>query len=233
MKRPWMFLLIFICAVSFSGAQLVFARGYEDPEEGFQTLNPEVTSPEQTERVVEEPVPSVSPVARGDREPSGQLADDDLPTGGEAFDFSKASANDLASDVVREFRKLFRTCAPAGCTGGSYHICRSNCHNHTGSCHNSGEAMDISGLVCNGERKGVRTKEFRQLVTCGRAQRIDMDDRKDKTWYVAFEEDTADRNCAGVNVNTTGSKVTSCHWDHAHFSIRCLRKRSSGWRWSW
>ncbi len=141
-------------------------------------------------------------------------------------------ARDRNAPVFQPFDRAFRQCAaPLGCTGAALYACRgSSCRNESGSCHNSGRAIDMNAIICNGERHGPFTNIFNQFVQCIGQVRIGAGQVPDRTWATMFRETRADdpNDCATINASNarTHPNVTICHWDHVHISMYCRNGRS-------
>ena len=72
-----------------------------------------------------------------------------------------------AAKIVKPFRSRHRACASV-CSYVSWGIWGDSKHKKRRSCHNSGEAIDIHALRCNGRTHGPRSERFRAYVQCMR-----------------------------------------------------------------
>lgn len=138
---------------------------------------------------------------------------------------------DRNAPAFAPFSRAFRTCgAQLGCTGASMYICRgSSCRNNSGSCHNSGRAIDVSHIICGGRRHDTFAPIFSRFVRCIGQQRIGAGEVPDRTWRNMFQETASDDSeCAGITPANarTHPKRTVCHWDHVHISMYCRNGRS-------
>ncbi len=138
---------------------------------------------------------------------------------------------DRNAPAFEPFSRAFRTCgAQLGCTGASMYICRgSSCRNNSGSCHNSGRAIDVSHIICGGQRHDTFTPIFARFVRCIGQQRIGAGDVPNRTWRNMYQETASDDSeCAGITPANarTHPKRTVCHWDHVHISMYCRGGRS-------
>lgn len=238
MLRTWTLLI-----VTFS-TTLLFANDSTGPRQspyyshGFSTRNGPVEEPPVVPTAIPPVTGPLAPWIPGPSKRSSGLvieeADPDIEIEGFDPNLSYNKTEDANGPAVAPFKKLFQRCAPSGCTGGQVQVCRARgCRHNHGSCHNSGEAIDLISLRCDGQRYDAYTSKFAQFVRCaGNSQPIDSTNRRGRNWKVLFQEGESNRKgCGGVGAGTPrrGYRSTICHWNHAHISMQC--RRSGGWSW--
>ena len=229
-----MFFLIFTLPFGSSQAGDASESIYYNESTGLQTIPVPEAEPVAEPPVRQQANPSdlvTGQVERAPRRVVEEEADPDLHVEGAPFDFTSISSRDLNTPILEPFKKLFQECAPTGCTAGEAQVCRGeSCRQNSGSCHNSGEAMDLMSIKCNGRIRDAYTSEYIEFVTCARRQQVDSPSRENRMWKVLFREGESNRaGCGGVNAQTRSDKARACHWSHGHFSMSCRRNG----RWSW
>jgi hypothetical protein len=143
-------------------------------------------------------------------------ADKSIPvTGGHDPVFTNTSKKDRNSPVFAKFQKVFKECSQ-NCDAAWAHTYGERGHT---SCHTTGEALDLHGLICNGKTYGATSEVFNKLVACVRTKSVGG-----RKWKVLHKQSTG--SCKGAN---TKNKATDCHWDHAHFSPGCWRNGRLKW----
>ena len=140
-------------------------------------------------------------------------------TGGQGPRFGSIPAEHQKAPVFKKFKKAFINCAPLGCDAGRGHTYGRRSR---ASCHTSGDAIDLHSIICNGREYSSNHPTFTSLVRC-----ITTQFYRGNRWK-ALHQDTHG-HCSGVGPNTRSSLVTSCHWDHAHFSLGCMRNGRRIW----
>jgi hypothetical protein len=74
------------------------------------------------------------------------------------------------SPIMVPFLTALRQCAP-GCSYQSWGVWGDARHQRKHSCHNSGSAIDIPGLVCGGRAYRAGSSRFSQFVGCMKSKR--------------------------------------------------------------
>lgn len=127
--------------------------------------------------------------------------------------FTKITTSDRNSPIFPKFQEVFELCRK-GCDAGWAHCYRSG---SSRSCHSTGDAMDLHGLVCGGIKYSAYTQRFAEFVACVRNHSY-----QGKRWKVLFRQTTG--SCAGSNRDQT-----KCHFDHGHFTLGCWRNGKFKW----
>ena len=141
------------------------------------------------------------------------------PTGGQGPRFDKIPSDHKNAPIFSKFKRVFLDCAPIDCDMG-----RGHCFGTRGkaSCHTTGDAIDLHSIRCNGQDYDSNHPVFVKLVEC-----IQTRFHEGRRWK-ALHQDKGGK-CAGVGPHSKISKVTSCHWNHAHFSVGCRRSGNIMW----
>ena len=139
--------------------------------------------------------------------------------GGQGLRFESIPKRHQDAPIFPKFKLVFGDCAPLGCDTG-----RGHTHGTRGraSCHTTGDAIDLHSIRCNGKEYDSNHSLFLQLIQCIRTRFYEG-----RRWKVIHQEHTG--KCSGTGPNTKNSKVTSCHWDHAHISVGCYRNGRRMW----
>ncbi len=140
-------------------------------------------------------------------------------SGGQGFPFGRIPKSHQRGPIFPKFKRVFSDCAPIGCDTG-----RGHTHGTRGkaSCHTTGDAIDLHSIRCDGREYDSNYPLFVELVKC-----VQTRFHKGRRWKVLHQDHRG--KCAGVNSHSRISQVTSCHWDHAHFSVGCRRNGSIMW----
>ena len=236
MDRTWMLVFIIFLSSNLLANDATDATTSPYYNSGFSTRKPPV------EEVVQDEIVAVPPVTgEVTRRPGGLViedADPEITIEGFDPDLDYNRTEDARGPAVGPFKKLFERCAPAGCTGGQVIVCRAaGCRHNHGSCHNSGEAVDLMSMRCDGRRHtpytvvdGIAGKKYMDFVACARRTEIEAPGRQGRLWKALFREGEAQRGgCGGVGLSTPrlSDPATQCHWNHVHFSMHC--RRGGGW----
>lgn len=141
------------------------------------------------------------------------------PGGGQGPRFEDIPKDHQNAPIFPKFKRVFGDCAPVGCDTG-----RGHTHGTRGraSCHTTGDAIDLHSIRCNGQEYGSNHPVFTRLVRC-----IQTRFYRGQRWKALHRDSRG--NCAGVGPHSRISLVTSCHWDHAHFSLGCWRNGQRIW----
>lgn len=118
--------------------------------------------------------------------------------------FTKTEDHDRSSELFKKFEVAFKNCTD--CNAAWAHLYR----NDGASCHNTRQAIDIHGLVCNGVSHNAYSQKFKDFVNC-----IKADESAGKRWCSIFRETHS--GCS----NPKNRSETTCHYDHAHFGFGC------------
>jgi hypothetical protein len=70
-----------------------------------------------------------------------------------------------STPIEAPFQAAFNQCAP-GCTYTRWGIWGDERHQARASCHNSGSAIDIHDITCNGQTMGPGSSGFQNFVAC-------------------------------------------------------------------
>lgn len=192
---------------------------------GFDEVVMETAAPEVSLRPPDRPAP-VPPVKV---EPSVQKEPQVLYRRG--VEFTKTNQYDRNTEFFKKFQQVFLKCS-GGCDAGRAHVHRhpgyhsdqngNRVRNRITSCHHRNEAIDVHALVCNGVEYSAYTNRFKKFVDCVKGESY-----QGKKWKTLFRDSR--KSCQGANINHT-----SCHYNHAHFSLGCWVQRSNGtWKAYW
>ncbi len=142
-----------------------------------------------------------------------------LPTGGQGPLYEEIPQNHQEAPIFSKFKSVFFDCAPIGCDTG-----RGHCFGTRGkkSCHTTGDAIDLHSIRCNGQEYDSNHPVFVRIVKC-----IQTRFHKGRRWKALHQDNTG--KCEGSGLHSRIDKITSCHWDHAHFSVGCRRNGNIMW----
>ena len=142
-----------------------------------------------------------------------------LPTGGQGPRYEEIPPDHQKAPIFSKFKRVFFDCTPIGCDMG-----QGQCFGTRGkaSCHTTGDAIDLHSIRCNGQEYDSNHHVFVRMVQCIRTRF-----HKGRRWKVLHQDNTG--QCDGVGLHSGISKITSCHWDHAHFSVGCRRNGGVMW----
>ncbi len=139
-----------------------------------------------------------------------QPAEPRIPvSGGQGGTFTNTSARDRKAPIFPKFQQVFNQCAE-GCNAGRAH-CYGQRNNRT--CHSTGDAIDVHGLICGGVTYNAYSDRFKKFVSCVKSKSY-----KGTRWKALYRQTDKRNGC-----NSSGRNHTTCHWDHAHFSLGCWR----------
>ena len=133
--------------------------------------------------------------------------------------FEEIPQDHQKAPIFSKFKSVFLDCAPVGCDPG-----QGQCFGNRGkaSCHTTGDAIDLHSIRCHGEKYDSNHPVFVRMVQCIRTRFY-----KGRRWKVLHQDNSG--QCSGVGLHSETGKITSCHWDHAHFSVGCRRNGSLMW----
>lgn len=134
-------------------------------------------------------------------------------TRGQGGNFLDTLKSDRDSLFFKKFAVVFKKCTLETPGFENCNATRSRVWGERGgkSCHPSRQAIDVSGLKCNGVEYDAYTLKFKNFTECIAKQKTNG-----KTWCRIFRE--AGGNCS----KPRGQRPeTECHYDHAHFGLGC------------
>lgn len=125
-----------------------------------------------------------------------------------------------SAPVWNTFINNFKICAP-GCVPDDYGTYGSRGNR---SCHPSGRAIDIHGMICNGRKYRAidNQPEFRRMVQCMESA---PGNRNKSQRPVATVRGLLPMRTLYQNKSRAVYGATLGHYDHAHFSITCFNGR--------